>query len=375
MGFSGRSAGSRRSLRAASPPGRAARTIRGLPKIDLHVHLEGSMPRATMRALAQRHGMRIPACDHHADMRGFLKAFGSICDLLVDAEDFHRAASDLFRMSRRLGVVHMEVLFSPQVFLRRGIALSTIMRGLVRARVQAMTDGELTLVYIADAARQWGGEWFDEMVRALEPYTRSGVAGVGVGGDEKAVPAAAFAAGFRRARRMGLRTTIHAGEAAGADSVRDVLETLRPDRIGHGVRAVEDTGVIRALVESGTPLEICPTSNTATGCVSSLARHPVRRLIEAGVTVTINSDDGSLFDTDIERELARLVDRLSFSRREIIELMLDAADAAFLPASGRRRLRHRILAGSAGRGRPKSRPQLEDSGAASRAVRTIAAAP
>lgn len=316
---------------------------RGLPKIDLHIHLEGSLPHDTLTRLAARHRLPVPPVRDFSGFQGFLRSFGAVCDLLVDEEDFEQAATDLFDQVGRIGVEHLEVLFSPQVFMRRGIPAGSIMRGLSRARARAVSGTRLSVVFIMDGVRQWGGDWFDEAVRMMAPWAGRGLAGVGVGGDETELPARAFAEGFRRARGMGLRTTIHAGEAAGPESIRDALDALRPDRIGHGIRAADDTSLMKELAEKRITLEVCPTSNIATGLVPSWRAHPLRRLFEAGVLVTINSDDGALFGTDTARELELAARELAFEPGNLLEMTRNAAAAAFVGERERRRLDRRIV--------------------------------
>jgi adenosine deaminase len=314
-----------------------------LRKIDLHIHLEGSLSPSTLESLAARHRLPVPSLRRFHGFGGFLKSFGAVCDLLVDAEDFDKAATDLLGQAGRRRVAHMEVLFSAQVFMRRGVPLNTILGGLLRARARAMKRAGPSIVFIMDGVRQWGGEWFEQVVAAAAPYAGRGLAGIGVGGDESALPARAFARAFRAARDLGLRTTIHAGEAAGPESIREALRRLTPDRIGHGVRAVEDVDLVSDLARRGTALEICPTSNVATGVVPSMRRHPIRKLLDAGVAVTINSDDGAFFNTDVERELRLASREFSLTTEEILRVTLNAGRAAFLPAASRGRLERAVL--------------------------------
>jgi len=313
------------------------------PGIDLHLHLEGSLPARTRALLAARHRLKAPSLRRFDGFGGFLKAFGAVCDLMVEEEDFHRAAHDTLLRQRRLGVIHVEVLFSPQIFLRRGIPLHAMMRGLMRAREEAAGWG-LSAVYVLDGVRQWGGEWLDEVVAAAAPWAGRGLAGLGVGGDETRTPARELRPAFRRARRLGLGTTIHAGEAAGPSSVREAVDVLMPDRIGHGIRAVEDPVLLRGLVRRGIVLEVCPTSNLRTGIVASMAAHPMRRLHDAGARVTLNTDDGEFFATDLRAERRVAAKRLGFTRDELVEMTITAARAAFLPAAARTRLERRIRA-------------------------------
>ena len=316
--------------------------ISRIPKIDLHLHLEGSLPGRTLARLASRHHLPVPDPRRFEGFGGFLKAFGAICDLLVDADDFETAASDLFEEARRLGVIHVEVLFSPQIHMRRGVSLASIMGGLLRARHSAMRAPGFSAVFIADGVRQWGSEWFEQVVAALAPWAGRGLAGIGVGGDERSIPARAFTRAFRRARAMGLHTTIHAGEADGPASVFDAITHLHVERIGHGFRAAEDPDLVELLRRRGIALELCPTSNVATGLIPSIEEHPARALYDAGALTTINTDDGAFFDTNIEKELRLAHERLKFTREEVRQMLFHSAGAAFIAGTERRRLAREI---------------------------------
>ena len=311
--------------------------------IDLHLHLEGSLPRATVAALAARHRLPIPEVRRFDGLRGFLKAFGALCDLLVDEEDFHRAAASVLERARRRGMLHLEILFSPQVYTRRGIPIAAVMRGLLRA-IGDVRRHPPTAVLIADGVRQWGGAWFDETVANLAPWAGQGLAAVGIGGDETAVPAREFAPAFRRARALGLRATVHAGEGDGPESVKEALAWLAPDRLGHGVRAAEDPTLLASIARRRIPLEVCPTSNVVTGVVPSLAAHPLQRLFDAGAVVTINSDDGTFFGTDQPEEMERAARAFDLTADDRRRLLRNAARAAFLPAGARKRLERAVNA-------------------------------
>ncbi|HKY32016.1 MAG TPA: adenosine deaminase [Candidatus Polarisedimenticolia bacterium] len=312
-----------------------------IPLLDLHLHLEGSIPSAALRRLAARHRAGVPDLAFDG-FTGFLRAFGRVCDLLRDRRDFELAAWSVFERWRALGADHVEVRFSPQAHLRRGVSLTSILDGVLLARARAERRGGMSVALVADGVRQWGPDWFDQVVRSLAPWAGRGIEAVGMGGDERAFPARIFAPAFRLARRLGFRSTVHAGETEGAASVRSAL-CLGADRIGHGARAVEDPDLVRLLARRGTPLELCPGSNVATGVVPSLAEHPLPLLLRAGVRVTLGSDDGALFGTDIARERRRAVRAFGLSRREQALLARHAVEAAFLSDGRRRRLLARVL--------------------------------
>ncbi len=312
--------------------------------IDLHLHLEGSLPVETAARLARRHGLSVPD-GRFEGFAGFLRAFGAACDLMRDPVDFEEAAHDVIREARRRGLVHVEILFSPQVFLRRGIALEAIVPALLRGRRRARLRGAMSAVFIADGVRQWGPAWFGRVVRGLAPWAGDGVAGIGLGGDETALPASRFAACFRAARDLGFHRTIHAGETGGAGGVRDAM-TLPVERIGHGIGAAKDPGLMARLARRGILLEVCPSSNVATGVVRRLEDVPLRRLMEAGVRVTINSDDGAFFHTDAVREIDLARKAHGLDRGELRAMSIHAAESAFLPPRLRRSLRRRIEKGT-----------------------------
>ena len=318
--------------------------IRRLPKIELHLHLEGSIPAPALARLAARRGLPVPPAGRFTDFTGFLKAFGAVCDLLVERRDFEAAARAVIVALRRQRVRHAEILFSPQVFLRRGVPLACIMEGLLAARRREARRGPPSVLYVMDGVRQWGPAWFERVVRGAAPWAGRGLAAVGLGGDERALPAAAFRRAFDQARRLGLAVVMHAGEVGGPGGVREALALPGVRRIGHGIGAARDPRLVRALVRRRLPLEVCPTSNIRTGAVAAWDRHPVRRLADAGVRLVAGSDDGALFGTDLTAELGVLARRYGFGRKDLVRLMLNAAGASLLPAQRRAALRREILA-------------------------------
>lgn len=321
-----------------------SRDSTGRSLIDLHLHLEGSLPAGTAARLARRHGLQ-PPNGRFEGFAGFLRAFGAACDLMRDPVDFEDAAHDVIEAARRRGLVHVEILFSPQVFLRRGIALETIVPALLRGRRRANHRGSMSAVFIADGVRQWGPSWFGRVVRGLAPWAGAGVAGIGLGGDETALPASRFAACYRDARDLGFHRTIHAGETGGPGGVSDAL-TLPVERIGHGIGAAEDADLMALLARRRIPLEVCPSSNVATGVVRRLEDVPVRRLLDAGVRVTINSDDGAFFHTDAAREIDRATRTHGLDPDERLALAIHAAEGAFLSPRLKRSLRRRVEKGT-----------------------------
>jgi len=317
--------------------------IRRLPKIELHIHLEGSIPRAALARIAARRGLPVPRPPRFSDLAGFLRHFGAVCDLLVEARDFEEAARALIVWLRRQNIQHAEVMFSPQVFLRRGVPLAAIMEGLLAARHSQARAGGQSVLYILDGVRQWGPDWFERVVRASAPWAGRGLAAVGLGGDEASLPAGDFRGGFTLARRLGMATVIHAGEAGDPRGVAAALDLPGIRRIGHGIAAAADPAILGRLARRGVPLEVCPTSNLCTGAVRSWTGHPVRRLYDAGVPLVIGSDDAAIFGTSLTAELGILAQRFRFGRAELMHLMVGAARASFLSRARRAILERRIL--------------------------------
>ena len=177
-----------------------------------------------------------------------------------------------------------------------------------------------------------------------EVAREAGIVGIGMGGSEHAYPPEPFAAAFARARALGLRTTVHAGEAAGADSIRGALDALQAERIGHGLRAEEDPALLDRLAATRVPLEMCPLSNVATGVTRAIGEHPIRRYFELGLMVTVSTDDPGMFGNSMTDELMALRERFGFTAAELKQLQLNAAAAAFQPAGWVKALANRIAA-------------------------------
>lgn len=323
-----------------------------LPLVETHLHLEGSIPGRVLARLAARAGRRPPSplpgpgrpLQRGRGFGPFLDAFVSCATLLRDEEDVEAAAGALFGELRKEGVVHAEISFSPQVHLRRGLSFPALMAGLGRARRTAARRGGPSIGYIADGGRLWGAGWFEEMAAQAAEYRREGIVAVGLGGDEFEMPARAFRRGFERARAGGMRCVAHAGERGGPAEIRDALDSLPLDRIGHGIGAARDRALVGEIARRGIPLEICPTSNVMTGAVASLGQHPLRALLEAGVKVAIGSDDRTLFGTTLRRELKIVSRELGCRPAEVRGMMETAVRGSFAPAPLKRELLARFAA-------------------------------
>ena len=314
--------------------------IRAMPKAEIHLHLEGTIDIETLLRLIGARGeplgdgrrASLASLYSHRDFRHFLENFRAICSEIRCPEDFALIATSLAERLHRENVVHAEVMCSPGSFVRAGLPAREVMDAVSGAtRRYARGNEGPSIRYLLDGVRQWGVRALEELVQTADSCREFDVIGIGVGGDEKAVEASELAPAFEEARRLGLHTTAHAGEFDGPRSVWEAMEVLQVERIGHGVRAVEDPGLVRALAAGGMVLECCPTSNLRTRVVGSWDRHPIPVLYRSGVTVTVNSDDPALFETSLCTEWGVLRDRLGLERSEVVRVGINTAEASFLP--------------------------------------------
>ena len=318
------------------------RDLRRLPKVDLHVHLEGSMRAATVAELAARHGMPLPSsleAGRYAfrDFADFIEQYTFACACLREPADFHRIAYEFCADESAEGVRYAEVTFSVAEYvvnLEDGDRpLAAVLEGLAHGGA----DFGIETRVVVDLVR---GFPLEVSERALECAIRragEGVVAVGIGGSER-FPPAPFAPLFRRARDAGLGAVPHAGEAEGPQSIRGALDDLGADRIGHGIRALEDPELVAELRTRRVPLEVCLTSNLRTGVVRTLEEHPLPRLVDAGLVVTVNSDDPAMFDSPLVGEYEALRRIFGFDDRALAGLARAGVRASFASPAVRRNL-------------------------------------
>ena len=279
-----------------------------VPKIELHVHLEGSIRPATLLEIARRNGESLPVDSveeleklyEFTDFAHFIDVWILTTNCLRTADDFRRTVVDYAAEAAGFGAVYLEGIFSPGERVVRGVGWDDIFGGYCDGAVEAYERHGVTVRFTPDMYRGMDPEVAEQVARVSVRYADRGVVGLGLGGLE-ARPLAPYRRAFEIARDGGLALVPHAGEAAGADSVREVLE-LGPARIRHGIRAVEDPGLLAEIVARGVVLDVCPTSNLRTGVVASLDRHPLPALLEAGALCTVNTDDPAMFGTDLGQE-------------------------------------------------------------------------
>jgi adenosine deaminase/aminodeoxyfutalosine deaminase len=323
--------------------------IRRLPKAELHLHLEGTITPATLVDLSARHDARpLTLADAEAlyqftDFTGFIEAFKAVTRLLSGPDDYELAA---WRMMQRLaeqGVVHAEVYISVGViYMWRSYdphCFEPIFAGLERARERAERELGLSLYWIFDAVRHFtveeAGVVFRKAAEMRSHYPS--IVGIGLGGDERKARSEPFRASYAQAREAGLRLTNHAGETTGPDAIREAL-AIGSERIGHALSAIEDPKLMEELKAKNIPLELNPTSNVRTGVCPSFAAHPLRSYFDAGLLVTLNSDDPAFFGSDVAHEYLLAHTQQNFNRDELLRLADNSIRASFLPESEKERL-------------------------------------
>jgi adenosine deaminase len=301
------------------------------PKVELHVHLEGAIPLDTLWSLIERYGgdpdvptraalvhrLAYTSFAHFIDtwvwMNGFVRSY----------EDFEQIAADVAAELARQHIVYAEASFSPTDFSGHGLSPDGIAHA-IRRGLNRVTGTRVVLN--CDLVRDTGPERATATLDAIvDVMADADIRGITIGGSEQTHPPELFADTYKRARAAGLRLTAHAGEAAGPESVRKALDVLGVERIGHGVRAVEDPFLLDRVISDQIPLEVCPTSNIRTGVVPSWEAHPVGILLSRGANVTINSDDPTFFHTTVAADLREVVSRYGVDAKDLTVRAIDAS--------------------------------------------------
>jgi adenosine deaminase len=319
-----------------------------LPKVQLHCHLEGTVRAETFRALAAKYGVELgeradPARTYAFQTFGeFLLLFAKVSETLRRPEDFAMIARDYVADAAAQGVVYAEVFISPSVwtFFHHELDIRATVEAIRAALDQAGGPLGIEVALIADLTRNFGSERAEAIARKAVALRDLGVIGVGLGGDESRFPPELYERAYAISRDGGLHGVAHAGEAAGAASVRAAVEVLGAERIGHGVRAIEDPAVVELLAERRIPLEICPTSNRLTGAAPADAVHPLGALDAAGCIVTIDADDPALFGTTLVDEYRYVAE--TFGEDTLLRFARNAIDASFAPPTRKARLREQF---------------------------------
>jgi adenosine deaminase len=325
------------------------RLIQKLPKVELHLHIEGTLEPEMMFSLAGKHGVPLPyasvdavrAAYNFHDLQSFLDLYYAGCAVLRDRKDFYALAMAYFTRAHADNVVHAELFFDPQSHTDRGIPMEVVLSGLRDAmddahRRYGMTSS-LILCFLRHLSEEAAFATLDQAV----PFLKE-IVGVGLDSGERGNPPAKFARVFAKARELGLRAVAHAGEEGPAAYIEEALDVLKVDRIDHGVRCDESAALVERLVRERIPLTVCPLSNLKLCVVKDLADHNFAKLLRKGVAVCINSDDPAYFGGYIGENYRATAAALDLTAAELTTVAENAARASFLPAHAKSALLNRI---------------------------------
>jgi aminodeoxyfutalosine deaminase len=326
--------------------------IRELPKAELHVHHVGSASARIVSELAARHPGTVPSdletlrtFFEFRDFAHFVEVYLAVVSLIRTPEDIHYLTYEIAReMATEQRLRYAEMTCTPYTSVHRpddpavGMPIEAYTEAIESARVEAERDFGLVLRWIYDIPGEFGVPSADETLDYALNHRPEGLVGFGLGGPELGVPRPQFKPHFELARAAGLHSVPHAGETTGPETVWDSLTLLGAERIGHGTSSAQDPALLRHLAETGVPLEVCPSSNVATRAVARLEDHPIRAFRDAGVTVTVNSDDPPMFGTTLNREYAIAADLLGLDQAGLAELARTAVRASFAPEDVRSRV-------------------------------------
>ncbi len=325
-----------------------AEALRRLPKVELHLHIEGAIPAPALWELVSKYGggevSSIEALEErfrYRDFPHFLSTWMWKNGFIREYEDFTFIASAVARDLAEQNIRYVEAFHSPGDFaVLHGLDVARVTEAVRRGLDQEKDRIEIRL--IADLTRDFGPERGRAWLREIAGASELRIIGIGIGGSEHDFPPEPYREVYREARSLGLRTTAHAGEAAGPASVWGALRALEVDRIGHGTRAAEDPALVEHLREKRIPLEMCPISNLRTGVVASISKHPLRTFFDSGLLVSVNTDDPKMFGTSLEAEYLALAETQGFRLDEIRRLVENAIDSTWAEEPTRARLRSEL---------------------------------
>jgi adenosine deaminase len=322
--------------------------LRGVPKVELHCHFEGTVRPQTFADLARKHGVQLPTDDadrlyDYDSIYEFLEIFGMVSSTLIDREDFARAAYESIEDGVKLGnLKYREMFFNPTLHTRRGVPYATVVDGLVDGIRRAESELGVGCRLIADVYRQDSADEAVEMVRQVLEHRPDEVIGLGMDGAEAPDPPEKFTEAYRLAGRGGLRLTAHACEDAPAKNITTCLDVLGCERLDHGYHVLGDPEVVARVRDEGIVFTTCPTATAVCYFDEDLAKHPIREMVDAGLRVTINSDDPPMFHTDIGSEFVKMATAADWGTDRIRTMCMEAVEGSWLDDGERRAMRARV---------------------------------
>ena len=319
-----------------------AQFIAGLPKAELHMHIEGSIEPPLFIALARRNGVKIAwqseaelrEAYRFRDLQSFLDLYYDGCRVLLHARDFYDVTRQYLARAHADKVLHAELFLGPQGHTVRGIALATVLEGVFGAMDEALRHDGITSGLILLAQRHRSEAEALELLESAMPWADR-LLGFGLGGAEVGNPPSKFSEFFRRCRERGFKVVAHAGEEGPAAYVREAVELLQVQRVDHGNACLDDPALVQLLAQRQIPLTVCPLSNLKLNVVPSIEAHPLKKLMDAGLCVTVNSDDPSFFGGYVNDNYIACQAALGLGREEVVALARNSVTASFMPAERR----------------------------------------
>ena len=298
------------------------------------MHVEGAAPPHTVAEIARKNGVDLGVDDpadlyRYDDLAAFLRVYDVVCRSLQHAADIHRVTYESLAIAAAAGVRYREMFFSPTFLLRYGVPFDTIWSGIAAGIRDAETDHDVVCRMILDVDKPSGASAAADLVDAATRCDRDVLIGIGGDAGERGVDLPALAEPFALARRRGFHTTMHLGEEGPVDDIRTGIDVVGVERVDHGFSLLDDPVLVADVVESGVPFTVCPTSNRRIGLVDSVAAHPLMRMRDAGVLVTLNSDNAAMFDIDLADEYVNVRDAFGCTLDDLEDFSLTAIDASW----------------------------------------------
>lgn len=328
--------------------------IEKIPKVELHVHLEGSVRPETLLKLAARHHVPLPADDvaglrkwyTFSDFNHFIQIYKTISTCLKTAEDIELITREFLIGQAEQNIDYSEVTFTPfSQYVNNQLGFHEQIDAVVRARIWAEKELGVTMNLIVDIPRIIPPEDGFTVAEWIISRHQDGIVALGLGGPEVDHPPEKYTRAYEMVHQAGIPCILHAGETVGPQSIWSAIRTANTVRIGHGVRAIEDPALLTYLMEKQIPLEVCPTSNLCLKVYPTLAEHSLPKLVEAGLYITINSDDPPMFNTTLTREYQIISDAFGYNRQDIMQFVFNAVEACLLNSDQKDTLRGRVQAG------------------------------
>lgn len=312
--------------------------LTSVPKAELHIHIEAVITMASVKKLyKKRFGEAMSKEEEKSlfaydDLSGFIAAFLKVQDLFTEVSDFDLVFNDFAKYLESNNVKYCEAFFAPSAFVKKGFKYADMVENFSKNIKKIKKEKDITIKLLVDVSRTFGLENAEENYKMFKEVPCDEIIGIGLGGNEIKGPCNLFGPVFVQAHADGFHAVAHAGEDVGPESVWDALKVLSSERIGHGITSIQDPELVEYLKTNMIPLEVCPTSNVFTKhYVKAMSEHPVRQLYDAGVLITIGSDDPVFFKTTVNEEYYNLYSELNFSITEIEDLICNSFKASFLP--------------------------------------------